>query len=319
MQYGTIPGINKPVSRLAQGLAGLTTQNTDFWFPVMDAVWEQGCTMFDAAHGYGNGECERGFGRWIHSRGVKDKLAVLTKGAHHNADRRRVTPFDITADLHDSLVRLKLDYIDLYILHRDDENMPVGPIVEALNQHQRAGKIGAFGGSNWSHRRIQEANDYAQDNGLTPFVISSPNFSLAEQIKPPWDNCISISGPSNQTARDYYRQTQFPLLTWSSLAGGFFSGRFQRHNLDSFSEYLDKLCVECYCNEANFQRLERTQQLAAQKDVPITAIAMAYIFNHGLNLFGLTQARSGAEFAETLRASELKLTPHEMAWLNLEA
>ena len=58
----------------------------------------------------------------------------------------------------------------------------VGPIVNVLNEHLQAGKISAFGGSNWSVERIQEANSYAAANGLAPFVASSPNFSLAEQM-----------------------------------------------------------------------------------------------------------------------------------------
>ncbi len=316
MQYANIPGVDKPVARIAQGLAGLSTQNTDFWYPVMDAVVELGGNIFDLAHGYGNGECERAFGRWVKERGNRDHLVVLTKAAHHNSDRQRVTPFDITADLHDSLARLKLDFIDLYILHRDDPAVPVGPIVEVLNEHHKAGKIGAFGGSNWSASRLQEANAYAAAHGLKPFVISSSNFSMAVQIKPPWDNCVSISG--DQVELDFYKKSQMALLPWSSLAGGFFSGRFRRDNLDTFTEYLDKLCVECYCSEANFERLDRAEKLAAEKGVTVTQIAMAFIANHGLNLFALTQARSHDEFAASIAAREMQLSTQEMAWLNLE-
>ena len=317
MQYGTIAGVEKPVSRVVQGLAGLTTQNTDFWFPVMDAVVELGGNMFDLAHGYGGGECERAFGLWLRQRGNRDQLILQTKGAHHNADRQRVTPFDITADIHDSLARLKVEHIDLYILHRDDESQPVGPIVDVLNEQQRAGKIGAFGGSNWSAARLQAANEYAAANGLLPFVISSSNFSLAPQIKAPWDRCISIS--NNEAELEFYRRTQMPLLPWSSLAGGFFSGRFRPDNLDSFTEYLDKLCVECYCSEENFARLERAEKLAAEKGVTVTQIAMAFIANQGVNLFALTQARNRQEFEDSIAARDMQLTQAEADWLNLKS
>ncbi|MFN8445236.1 MAG: aldo/keto reductase [Caldilineaceae bacterium] len=316
MQYGTIPGIDKPVARVVQGLAGLTTQNTDFWFPVMDSVVELGGNMFDLGHVYGNGECERAFGLWLKERGNRDQIIVQTKGAHHNADRQRVTPFDITADIHDSLARLKVEHIDLYILHRDDESQPVGPIVEVLNQHNQAGKIGAFGGSNWSAARIQAANDYAKANGLLPFVIGSNNFSLAPQIKEPWARCVSIS--NNEAELAFYRKTQLPLLPWSSLAGGFFSGRFRRDNLDTFTEYLDKLCVECYCSEENFERLDRAEKMAAEKGVTVTQIAMAFIANQGINLFALTQARNQQEFEASIAARDMQLTQSEADWLNLK-
>ena len=269
MQYGHIPGIDKPISRLVQGTVMVRSDSIDYSFQLLDDVFDLGCTTFDTAHVYGQGDNERTFGRWVQERGLRDQVVILGKGAHHNADRRRVTPFDITADIHDSLARLRTDYIDLYVLHRDDPNVPVGPIVEVLNEHRAAGRIRAFGGSNWSYRRVQEANEYAAKHGLTPFAVSSPNFSLAIQFKEPWDNCISLTGPDGVEARRYYQETRLPLFTWSSLAGGFFSGRFRRDNLDTFTAYLDKLCVESYCYEENFQRLERTEALARDKGLTV--------------------------------------------------
>src|SRR5262249_39237817 len=148
------------------------------------------------------------------------------------------------------------------LLHRDDTDVPVGPLVDVLNEHQRAGHIRAFGGSNWSYQRIREANEYAKAHGLTPFAATSPNFSLAEQVQAPWEGCMSIS--YDEAAKDWYRQNQMPIFAWSSLAGGFFSGRFHRDNLDSFSDYNDTLCVATYCVEKNFERLDRAQQLATE-------------------------------------------------------
>ena len=152
-------------------------------------------------------------------------------GRHHRQRRppyprraNRVTPEDIAADLDESLRQLGLDTIDLYLLHRDDPDVPVGPIVEALNEHLRGGKIRAFGGSNWTHERIAEANAYAADHGLVPFVASSPQFSLVEQVDEPWPGCISIGGPDNAAARDWYQNNQMAMFAWSSLAGGFLSG-----------------------------------------------------------------------------------------------
>jgi aryl-alcohol dehydrogenase-like predicted oxidoreductase len=250
---------------------------------------------------------------------VRDKVVIIGKGAHHNEDRQRVTPFDITADLYDSLARFKFDHIDLYLLHRDDPSVPVGPIVEVLNEHRAGGRIHAFGGSNWSHERIRAANEYAAAHGLVPFIASSPNFSLAEQFQAPWLNCISISGLAGQAAREWYQQTQMPLFTWSSLAGGFFSGRFTRDNLASFDSYLDKLCVQSYCYEANFKRLDRAQQLAEEKGLSLPQIALAYVMSQPLNIFALVGCQTGAEFKANVEASQVKLTPAETAWLELKS
>ena len=319
MQYGSLPGIDKPISRLVQGTVMVNSKELDTGFKLLDAIFAQGCTTFDTGHVYGNGDNERSVGAWVRDRGLREQVVIIGKGAHHNQDRRRVTPFDITADIHDSLARFQFGYIDLYLLHRDDENVPVEPIIDVLHAHQEAGLIHAFGGSNWSHHRFEAANDYAAQNGLHPFVASSPNFSLAEQVQEPWDNCISISGRQGEEARAWYADHQTPLFTWSSLAGGFFSGRFRRDNLDRFAAYLDKLCVTSYCYEENFQRLDRVEELAQQKGMSIPQIATAYVMRQPLNIYALVGCRTPDEFAANLAAMELALTPAELAWLDLKA
>ncbi len=315
MQYGTVPGIDKPISRVVQGTIMIESKKLEKSFALLDGVFAAGCTTFDTAHVYGGGDNERTVGKWIRERGLREKIVLIGKGAHPNGDRKRVTPSDINADVHESLARFEMDYIDLYLLHRDDPEVPVGPIVEVLNEHLKARRIRAFGGSNWSYERVQEANAYAAEHGLTPFVASSPNFSLAVQIRPPWAGCISISGAQGSAARTWYAETQMPLFTWSSLAGGFFSGRFRRDNLSSFDDYFDKLCVESYCNEDNFQRLDRVEALAAQKSLSVPQIALAYVLSQPLNIFALVGCATVDEFAANVAASEVKLSVEEIAEL----
>lgn len=319
MLYGNVPGVEKPVSRLVQGTVPVGTKELEKSFALLDAVLEQGGNTFDTAHVYGGGDNERAFGKWIADRGVREKVVILAKGAHHNQDRKRVTPYDIAADLHDSLARMQVEYVDLYVLHRDDPDVPVGPIVEALNHWKNEGLIRAFGGSNWSHARLVAAKDYAQERGLTPFAASSPNFSLAAQIKEPWSGCVTISGPANEEARAWYEKTQMAVFAWSSLAGGFFSGRINRDNIASFDDYFMKLAVECYANEENFERLDRAQKLGEEKGLTLPQVAMAYVMSQPINLFALVGCNNGEEFAANARALELKLTQHECAWLDLRA
>jgi aryl-alcohol dehydrogenase-like predicted oxidoreductase len=319
MKTGTVPGIDQPVSRLVQGTVPIGSSRVEASYALLDAVIEQGGNAFDTAHVYGGGDCERVFGQWLRDRGIRERVVILAKGAHHNRDRRRVTPFDIASDLHDTLARLQVDYVDLYVLHRDDPSVPVGPIVEALNEWKRAGKIRAFGGSNWTHTRIAEANAYAAEHGLVPFALSSPNFSLAEQIHEPWDECVSIGGPGGEEARAWYRETQLPLFAWSSLAGGFFSGRITRETKDQFQEGLDALAVHCYACEPNFQRLDRVAEIAKARGATIPQIALAYVMRQPLNVFALVGCTDGAQFAQNAAALEIDLTPGELAYLDLRA
>jgi len=318
MRYGQVTGVSKPVSVLVQGTVYFNEPNADDAFTLYDAAFAQGCNTFDTAHGYGAGASERVLGRWIASRGIRDQVVILDKGAHPYDGRNRVTPADITSDITDSLDRLGVDFIDLYLLHRDDETQPVEPIVDVLNQHHREGHIGAFGGSNWSYERVQAANRYAEAHGLTPFAASSPQFSLPEMVKPAWDDCISLGGERNQAARAWYASEGIALFTWSSLAGGFMTGKYRRDNLNDPGDYFDAVTVQAYAYEDNFRRLERAQMMATDKGISLSQIGLAYVLSQPLHIFALVGARQPAEFMENLPALNIHLTAAEMAWLNLE-
>ena len=321
MRYGNIPGVTKPVSRLVQGTANTVfdPSKPEQAFALLDLAMEYGVNTFDTAHVYGEGN-ESTLGRWVRERGVRDQVAILAKGAHPYDGRQRVTPKDIESDMTESMKRQGVDYFDLYVLHRDDPDVPVGPIVEALNAHQKAGRIGAFGGSNWSHGRIKAANDYAAAHGLTPFAVTSPNYSLAEMYVEPWAACISISGPAGQEARDYYAQSGIAVMPWSSMATGFFSDLYHRDNLDTFAsdDYFAQLCIKCYCGETNFQRLDRVRELAKSKSLTSAQIALAFTFSQPMNLFPLISSLTADQFAANAAAIEMTLTPAELAYLDLK-
>ncbi|MEM7799715.1 MAG: aldo/keto reductase [Chloroflexota bacterium] len=315
MKYSHLPHIPKPISRLVQGTIMCKTSEQAYTNDLLDAVYATGINTFDTAHVYGKGECEKSVGAWISARGIRDDVVILGKGAHPDAGRNRVTPEDIRADIAESLERLQTSYIDLYLLHRDDESVPVGPIVDVLNEHLDSGVIHAVGGSNWRPARLAEANAYAAAKGLRPMQVSSPNFSLAEQAKPPWEGCITISGPSSTADRAWYLEQQMPLFTWSSLAGGFFSGRFRPDNLDRFEDYFDKLCVEVYCFGENWGRLERAEQLAKEKGVSLAQIAIAYVLNYPLETYALVAAWKPEEAADSVKAVEVELSAEDVIWL----
>lgn len=317
MQFGNVPGLDRPVSRLAQGTMMLKADDEDWTFRLLDAVFELGCNTFDLAHIYAGGNAERLLGRWMAARGVRDRINLLTKGCHQNSDRKRVTEFDLAADLHDSLARLQVQTIDLYVLHRDDPDVEVGRIVDWLNEHADAGRIRAFGGSNWTHERLAAATEYAEANGLIPFVLSSPHYSLADMVEPAWDGCVAISGPAGEAARRWYAERDMPVFAWSSLARGFFTGLVRRDNLESLEE-TNRSSLHAFCHEPNFQRLDRVETLAREKGATVPQIAMAYVANTPLNLFALVGCCSGEEFRECAEAWDISLTPEEMDWLDLQ-
>ena len=317
MKFGSVPGIEKPISRLVQGTASYDTDDVDGMFTSLDTALELGFNTFDTAECYGPVK-EKLFGKWMSDRGVREKVVVLAKGAHPK-DRARVTPQDITADLTQTLALMETETVELYVLHRDDPSVPVGPIVDVLNEHKNAGRIQAFGGSNWSAERIESANAYAAQHGLTPFAVSSPNFSLAEQVNEPWGGCLSISGPHRQAERDYYASKNTPLFTWSSLAGGFWTGLITRESKENQGGHYNELAVRCYGYEQNYQRLDRVIDFAKTKGLSVPQVALAYVMSFPLNIFALVFCADRAQFEANSAALDVNLTENEMAWLDLRA
>ena len=254
----------------------------------------------------------------MQKRGNREQLVILAKGCHPNGDRARATPYDIGADLLDTLARLKISYVDMWVLHRDDTRVPVGPIVEALNEHLRAGRVRAFGGSNWTHQRLAEANGYAKAKGLTGFAVSSPNFGLAEQVQDPWGpGCVTISGPQHAAARSWYADTGTAIFAYSSLARGLFSGRVKSASAVADSAALDDAARTAYCHAVNFARLARAEQLAGKKGLSVAQIATAWILSQPLPVFALVGAANRSELESTCAGAAVTLTAEECRWLEV--
>lgn len=317
MRYGQINGVEKHVARIVQGTTVLDPGDRAASFALLDGVFAEGGNTFDTAQSYLQGDAERILGSWMAERGNRDQVTVITKGCHHTEDRQRVTPYDLTADLHDSLARLKTERIDLYFLHRDDPSVPVEELIGALNAHIDAGKIAAIGASNWSIERIQAANQYAREQGMQPFVASSPNYSLAVQIEAPWPNTVSISGPDGASARAWYRTTRMPIFAWSSLAHGFLSGHFRADRCDEPASDFERNVLRTYGSDDNFERLRRAELLANERGETVPQIALAFILEQPLDVHAVVASRSPLEYAANAAALDLSLTRSELDWLDL--
>ncbi len=287
---------------------------------LLDEVFEAGINAFDHAWQYGDGQCERAFGNWLKHRGVRDEVVIVDKGCHPIGDRKRVLPEVIESDINDSLERLGVQSIDLWLFHRDDPSVPVGPLMDTLNRMADAGKIQAFGGSNWTQARIREANEYAEGRGLIGFAASSPHFSLAQQMSSPWgDDCITISGSKNAEARAWYARSDLGVLCWSSLAGGFLSGRFSPANREEMAASLPDYTVRSYDSEDNWCRLGRAGKLAAEKGVTVAQIAIAYVLQQPMKTFAVVRAGNSHSLRSNLGALGVTLTQPELDWLDLHS
>ena len=317
MRHGAVQGLDKPVSRLVMGCDNQTTAKHAA--VMFDHYYEHGGNTFDTAHIYGGGRMERLLGGWLRNRGVRDEVVVIGKGAHTPAN----FPARVAEQLDVSLERLATDHVDLYFLHRDNEDVPVGEWIDVLNAERNAGRVRAFGGSNWSLARVREANAYAQANGLAPFTAVSNNFSLARMVDPVWPGCVAASGAQ---WREWLQAEQLALFPWSSQARGFFTARFDAVRAQATSavdvrfgyQPTDDELRRCWFAADNFERRARAVALADEKRVAPIHIALAYVLAQPFPVFALIGPRVLAETRDSLSALEVELTERERRWLNLE-
>ena len=302
--------LDKPVSKLVLG----TDNQIDA--PTMaamgDAFFEGGGNCFDTAFIYSDGRSEALLGEWIEARGVRDELVVLRKGAHPP----ECSPDAVAKQLDQSLQRLRTDYLDLYCLHRDDPNVPVSEWVDALNREVSAGRIKLFGGSNWTAERIDEANRYAEENGLQGFSLLSNNFSLARMEDPVWPGCLASS---TDAFRDWHDNHNFPLLPWSAQARGFFLDweadglAATRHGADPTDDEMQRV----WGSAENLERRRRAFGLADKLGVSAIQIALAYVVNQPFPCCALVGPRNPMQLRDSLDAAQISLTQEQVKHLDL--
>jgi predicted dehydrogenase/aryl-alcohol dehydrogenase-like predicted oxidoreductase len=299
-----VAGLKKPVSRLILGC------DNPSWMPEAAALWDdwfdRGGNAFDTAYMYQAGLSEKLLGHWMASRGVRSEATVICKGAHTPF----CTPDRVTSQLFESLERLQTDHADIYILHRDNTDVPVGEFVDVIDGHFRSGIIQVAGVSNWTLRRYEEANAYARREGRHGFALLNNQFSLARMVEPPWPGCISAGDPES---RRWLQARQAPLFAWSSQARGFFTGRAGPEKRS------DAELVRCWYADDNFERRARAVALAKELGVLPINVALAYVLCQPFPTWALVGPREISETVSTLGGANLKLTPKQLAWLNLEA
>ena len=317
MRYGSLHQVDNQVSRLVMGSMDLSTEKQGFVDDVLDEFVDRGGTAIDTARVYARGTSEEAIGNWLHSRGCRDRVVVIAKCGHRGGQtaERRVEIAAIHEDIESSLRVMRLDRIDVYLLHKDDPNAPVGPIVEALNEERSAGRIGAFGGSNWPHQRIAEANAYAEAHGIQPFSVSSPNLSLAVPNEPMWVGCVSLAG--DREALEWYEKTQLAVFAWSSQARGFFSGRFTpaRPEGPEGTTPAEADVIRTYFSDANWERYRRAEELSKAKGCTRTQLVLAWVLALPLDVYAVIGPASMSELGDSLGAVDVPLSQDEVDWL----
>lgn len=305
MRYSDCFG--KKSSRILLGTAyfgdGISEQDA---FLMMDKFRELGGTHIDTARLYANGISEEIVGSWMLSRGAHEML-VSSKGGYYDMDmgeKPRITEADIRFDLDCSLNALKSDTIDFYWLHRDDENKGVDEIIYFMNALVKEGKIKKFGASNWTSKRIFEANKYAKEKGLMGFSASQIRFNPAYCI----GERTGLIGMDFDEF-EFYKKNNMPVVAYSSQAKGFFS-KMAEQGVESLSKKAKKRYL---CDE-NLNRLEVLKKLSKKYDVSVAGVICGAFSSFDIpEVFPVIGGSRLAQIVDSLSGKDVKLEKSELA------
>lgn len=304
------------IPSLTLGAATFERQDNDeVYFSFLDRYAELGGWCIDTARVYcdwvenGHNSSEGVVGRWMKSRGNRDKIVISTKGGHPNLedmDTSRLSREELTADLENSLKVLMTDYIDVYFLHRDDDTIPVSEIMPVLNDFYESGKIHFIGVSNWSTDRILAANKFAAKNGLEPIRISQINYSLAHaSVETFGDNTLECMDTKQH---EWYTKNNFPVMAFSPQAKGFFAKLAKGDTANNLPEGQ-------YASTANLARLARVKKLSEKTGDSPAVIPLGYLSSQPFFVSSVFAASKLWQLDEDMDAQDLKYDAVTAAYL----
>lgn len=317
-ELGFIKGTDLKPSRVCLGTAEFGTSIArDDSFAIMDAFLDEGGNFLDTAHIYADwqseikGMSERTIGDWLASRGCRDRVIVSTKGGHHvlGSSATRLAPEEIRADLEESLRRLRLDFVDLYWLHRDDPSLPVGGMLDTLEGARREGLVRWYAASNWTTARLREAAEYSQSHGMPGMVASQIQWSLAAMI-PGSNGDLTMAAMDNESY-PYYLKTGMSVVAYSAQASGFFSGKYAADQPESGRSSVRKI----YDTAENWGRLQRATELAAELGCTPNRIALAYLIAQPFPTYPIAGCRTIDQVRDSCQSMDINLTPEQVRFL----
>ncbi|MBF4572146.1 aldo/keto reductase [Herbiconiux sp. VKM Ac-1786] len=282
------------------------TSDRDESFAVLDAFVEAGGRSIDTADVYsawvpGNsgGESETVIGEWFARSRHRDDVVIATK-VFSLAERPGLSAANVRAAVEDSLRRLQTDRIDLYYAHRDDDSVAQEEYVGVFDELVQAGKILEAGASNFSADRLRSAVSIAKDAGLAAFTVAQDQYNLVDR--------------SFETSlRDTLQDLGIVELPYSGLASGFLTGKYRPGQaVDSAraggaSAYLD--------DPANVELLGTLDAIAADRSVPVAAVALAWLRQQRTVAAPIASARTVEQLPALVQSFGLELSGEELARL----
>jgi aryl-alcohol dehydrogenase-like predicted oxidoreductase len=215
-------GLDLPTIMFGGNVFGWTADEATS-FALLDALLDAGLNAIDTADvysrwvpGHAGGESETVIGKWIASRGVRDRVIVATKvGMDMGEGMKGLSRAWIVRSVEDSLRRLQTDYIDLYQAHTDDAATPLEETLAAFGSLIDAGKVRAIGASNYTAARLREALDVSARDGLPRYESLQPHYNLVERAI--YEDALEALCVAEGIG----------VINYFALAGGFLTGKYR--------------------------------------------------------------------------------------------
>lgn len=271
-KFVNIPDTELKMFRLGYGAvdAGGSTQDADL-FSCIDCYASHGGNVLDTARVYTAGKSEEALGRYFAKSHKRNDFVLVSKGGHPpltDLHQSRLFPNEVAADLEASLKALQTDCIDLYFLHRDDENQPIGNLIEMLETFVKAGKIRYYGCSNYSAKRMAEADEYAKSHGYRGFVANEMFYNVASDRMNPFPD--DTLGVMDADMLKYHAANPRNLsMPYFSVCSGFFH-KLQKNPDDP------QLKSSPYYTEGNLKMFKRLQEIAASKNISLAQTMLGF-------------------------------------------
>jgi aryl-alcohol dehydrogenase-like predicted oxidoreductase len=251
---GNFGGVGSAPAFFGQGL------DEDQALALMDAAWELGITHFDTADAYGGGRSEHAIGRWIATRGVHPTLTTKTFNPMSEEGDSGLAPARIARQLHDSLERLGVNRVELYLAHEFDPETPADEWTAALEEHRRAGRIGGYGASNFDAEQLTQALAAGD-----PVAVQN-EYSLLRR-------------GDEAELLPLCAERHIAYAVYSPLCGGWLTGKYGRGRPYPAGSRMTQR-PEPYAeldSEATFAKLDGLLQFAEQRGVSMAAAALAWL------------------------------------------
>ncbi|HEY3271100.1 MAG TPA: aldo/keto reductase, partial [Geothrix sp.] len=240
-------------------------------FDILDRFTGAGFETVDTADVYsywkpGNvgGESETILGEWMHARGCRDRIILITKvGMPMAPDRKGLSAAWIERAVDDSLRRLQTGYIDVYLSHKYDPDAPHEETLAAYQKLIAAGKVRAIGASNFDATQLRTALDTAGARGLPRYEVLQPEYNLYDRKS--YDGAL----------RELSMAEGLGVITYFSLAKGFLSGKY-RSEAD-LGQSPRGGGVKGYLNERGFRILRALDDVAARHGAKPAEVALAWL------------------------------------------